>query len=109
MILILAKRATAQELKKVAKDFSGYIKFVVDVEREILAAGGELHTDSEKLLLDDGSNQNNLWGGGLDLESGEVDFNSMINLRPSQNNSSRDVLDLNTRSKMEEIVLKILK
>lgn len=109
MILILTKKATAEELKKVAEDLDGYIKFVVDVERRILSAGGEMHADGEKLLLEDGSGQQDLWGGGLDLETGEIDFNSMINLRPNQNNASRDVLAADVRKKMEEIVRKILK
>ena len=109
MILILSKKASDGQLKKVAEDFDGYIKFVVDVERGILMAGGEVHADAEKLLLADGSKQEHLWGGGLDLETGEIDFNSMINLRPGQNNASRDVLDTDVRKKMEEIARRILK
>lgn len=109
MILILRKKATDDQLKKVAEDFDGYIKFVVDVEREILAAGGEMHADEERILLARGSRQKDLWGGGLDLETGFVDYNSMINIRPNQDNYSRDVLDLKLRGKIEKIVGKILK
>lgn len=109
MILILEKKATGKDLKKVAKDFDGYIKFVVDVEREILAAGGRLHVDGEQKLLKEGSLQEDLWGGGLDLETGEIDFDSMINLRPSQGNASREVLDTQIRKKMEEIGRKLLR
>lgn len=108
MILIFEKRATEDELKKIAEDLDGYIKFVVDVKKEILAAGGEIHADGEKLLIAGGSKQQDLWGGGLDLTSGEIDFNSMINLRPNQANPSRDVLDSKIREKIEEIVRKIL-
>lgn len=108
MILILTKKATVEELKKVAEDFDGYIKFVVDIEMRILTAGGEMHADGEKLLLDNGSQQKDLWGGGLDLKTGEIDFNSMINLRPNQDNASRDVLNSEIRKKMENIVRKIL-
>lgn len=108
MILILTKKASDDEIKKAAEDLDGYIKFVVDIEKEILAAGGEMHFDAEQMLLADGSNQQNLWGGGLDLETKEIDFNSMINLRPQMNNPSRDVLDIKIRGKMEKIVKKIL-
>lgn len=92
----------------VAKDLEGYIKFVVDIERGILTAGGARHVDGEQLLLKDGSKQSNLWGGGYDTESGELDFDSMINIRPAQNNPSREVLDQEIRKKVEEIVRKLL-
>lgn len=109
MILILEKKATKEDLKKVAEDFGGYIKFVVDVEREILTAGGRLHVDGEQKLLKKGSLQEDLWGGGLDLATDEIDFDSMINLRPNQGNASREVLNTQIRKKMEEIVRKLLR
>jgi len=109
MFLILSKKATEEEIEKVAKDIDGYIKFVVDIKNNILAAGGTLHADAEKKLLTQGSKQEDLWGGGLDLETGEVDFDSMINLRPSQGNSSREVLSSDLRNKIEEIVRRLLK
>ncbi|OGY27053.1 MAG: hypothetical protein A2Z42_04125 [Candidatus Woykebacteria bacterium RBG_19FT_COMBO_43_10] len=80
-----------------AEDYDGYIKLVVDLEREILAGGGEKHVDGEQALLADGSKQQHLWGGGIDLETKEVDYNSIINLRPNQANPSRDILDVETR------------
>lgn len=65
--------------------------------------------EGEELLLKEGSKQENLWGGGLDLETGEIDFDSMINLRPSQNNPSREVLSQDIRRIMENIIRKLLK
>lgn len=109
MLLIVKKKADEDTLKKVAEDFAGYVKVVVDIQRKILAAGGKLHSDEEKLLLNDGSKQADLWGGGIDLETNEVDFDSMINLRPSQGNSSREVLDQNIRKDIELIVRNLLK
>lgn len=108
MIIVFEKKATKEELKKVAKDLDGYIKFVVDIEEEILAAGGEMHVDAEKLLISGGSNQKDLWGGGLDLETKALDYNSMINIRPNQNNPSRDVMDNEIRTIIDKIVKKIL-
>ncbi|EKD57355.1 MAG: hypothetical protein ACD_57C00335G0003 [uncultured bacterium] len=108
MILILLKKATDEEVKKVAQDLDGYIKFVVNIKQEILAAGGKLHSDGEKLLLGQGSRQEDLWGGGLDLETDEIDFDSMINLRPGQGNPSREVLSAEIRKKIEGIVRRIL-
>lgn len=108
MILIIKNKISAEDLEKVAVDLNRYIKFVVDIEREILAAGGTLHADEEKILLDNGSGQPNLWGGGLDLETGEIDFESMINLRPNQGNTSREVLNPKIRGKMLAIVKNLL-
>jgi hypothetical protein len=108
MILIIENKISAEDLEKVAADLNQYIKFVVDVERGILAAGGTLHVDEEKILLENGSAQPNLWGGGLDLETGEIDFESMINLRPNQGNTSREVLDPKIREKMLTVVRNLL-
>lgn len=109
MLLIIKSRADEETLKSAAEDLDGYIKFVVDLERGILTAGGLRHYEGEQLLLQDGSKQQNLWGGGLDLETGELDFDSMINIKPNQNNPSRETLDQKIRKKMEEIVRKLLK
>lgn len=109
MLLIVEKKLNQKDLEKVAEDFKGYVKVVVDVEKEILTAGGLKHVDGEQLLLKNGSKQENLWGGGLDLETGEIDFDSMINLRPSQGNNSREVLSEEIRIKIQDIVRKLLK
>ena len=109
MILIVTKKADDQTLEKVAQDFDGYIKVVIDINRQVLSAGGLKHVDGEQVLLENGSKQQDAWGGGLDLETGEVDFDSMINIRPGQNNPSREVLSMEIRKKMEEIIRKLLK
>lgn len=108
MLLIIRKKATEQEIKQMAEDFEGYVKLVVDVEREIFAGGGERHFDGEQLLLSQGSRQENLWGGGIDLETMEIDYNSVINLRPGQKNPSRDILSIEIRKKFDKIVKKLL-
>ncbi len=109
MLLIVRQKADEGALKKVAEDLDGYVKVVVDVSRKILAAGGELHTDGEKLMLQDGSKQADLWGGGIDFENGDLDFDSMINIRPKQGNTSREVLDKNVRQQMEVVIRDLLK
>ncbi len=109
MLLIIKEKASEERILKVAEDLKGYIKVVVDIRRKILSAGGKMHSDGERLLLEDGSKQADVWGGGLDLETGEIDFDSMINLRPKQNNPSREVLDSETRKQMEVIIHALLK
>lgn len=108
MLFIIQEKATVEQIKQMAKDFDGYIKLVVDVERKILAGGGKRHFDGEQKLLEDGSKQENLWGGGLDLETKEVDYNSIVNLRPSQDNPSRDILSTKIRKEFDKIVRGLL-
>ncbi len=104
---IIRSKIDTESRKTVAEDLKGYIKVVVDIRRQILSAGGEKHVDAEQLLLKDGSCQEDLWGAGLDLETNEMDFDSLINLRPNQNRS-REILDKNIREKVEAITRSLL-
>lgn len=104
MIIVLTKKTTKSELKKIAEDFDGYVKVVVDLEQKILAAGGKRHFEAEQILLENGSKQQHLWGGGIDLETKEIDYNSVINLRPNQDNPSRDIMSQEIRREFDKIV-----
>ena len=101
------------ELKQLAELlFGDMVKAVVDVELEILAIGGELHSDEEALLLEQGSEQKDLWGINLYPELGEIEwieFDSMINLRPSQNNRTRGVEDAQLRGRIVGIVQRLVR
>ncbi|KKU95419.1 hypothetical protein A3A64_02090 [Candidatus Gottesmanbacteria bacterium RIFCSPLOWO2_01_FULL_48_11] len=108
MLLILRTKATQQQITQAAEDLQGYIKVVVDVDRKILTAGGERHVDGEQMLLADGSKQSSLWGGGYDTQTKEIDYNSIINLRPSDRNPSREILSSDIRSRFDKIVKTIL-
>lgn len=107
---IIDQPILASDLKKSSVIFDGpMVKGVVDVERNILAIDANLHADLERLLLDQGSAQDALWGINLWFEDeGEdfIEFDSMINVRPRQNNPSRDVEDPETRQKIVETVQK---
>jgi len=96
------------ELRGMAAEmFGDLVKAVVDVDREIVAVDAELHSDLEAILLDDGSKQDSLWGINLYPEqSGEefIEFDSMINMRPSQGNRSRGVEDEGVRARIFAIV-----
>jgi hypothetical protein len=109
MLKIIKSKVDDETLKQVAEDLEGYIKVVVDINKKILTAGGLRHFEGEELLLKDGSKQSDLWGGGLDLETEEVDYDSMINIRPNQGNTSREVLSLEIRGKMNQIIRDLLK
>lgn len=93
------------------RQFGDMIKAVVDIDRGILALGGELHSDEEALLLEDGSSQRSLWGINLyPAEEGSdfVEFDSMINVRPSHGNRSRSVEDSATRELIIGVVNRLL-
>ena len=101
------------ELKTMAKGlFGNLVKGVVDVERRIMAVDGELHADEEALLLESGSRQESLWGINIypDLEGPDrIEFDSMINIRPSQGNRSRGVDDPKVRERIIRIVSELMK
>jgi hypothetical protein len=86
---------TCAELTTMAsQQFGDMVKAVVDLDRSLMAIGAELHSDEEAALLEDGSIQQALWGINLyPAERGDafVEFDSMINVRPSQGNRSRGV------------------
>lgn len=91
--------------------FGDMVKAVVDVARRIIAIGGELHSDDEAALLDDGSRQEDLWGINLypgDDDADWIEFDSMINVRPSQGNRSRDVQDEKLRASIRDIVSELV-
>jgi hypothetical protein len=82
------------------------VKAVVDVRRAIMAIGADLHSDEESALLDDGSSQGDLWGINLypfEPTDSWIEFDSMINVRPSQGNRSRSVEDAALRLEIARI------
>ena len=84
-----------------------YIKLAVDIERNILAGGGEMHSDCEFVLLNDGSRQENIWGAGFMPTGHEITYDSLINIRPRQNRSM-EILDANIRGRVDQIIKELL-
>jgi hypothetical protein len=103
MIITKTEPFTKEEIEKVQEYFEVYIKTVIDIEKNICSAGADRHFESEGILLEQGSKQSNLWGGGIDVETKVIDFNSFINIRPKQNNSSNEIQDPKLRKKYEEL------
>jgi hypothetical protein len=91
------KPITRARLTELAEPgFGDMIKAVVDCRRRVMVVGGELHADEEEWLLEDGSQQSDLWGINLypaDTSDDWIEFDSMINVRPSEGNPSRGVED----------------
>ena len=105
---IITGKLDLEGLKRLAAArFGDMIKAVVDIDKEIVAVDAELHSDLEALLLDKGSKQKDLWGINLypDLQGdGFIEYDSMINVRPSQGNKSRSVDNEAVRQKIVSIV-----
>ena len=109
---IVTASVTLDELRRMAAEqFGDLIKAVVDIQRQVMAIGGELHADEEALLLENGSRQADLWGINLypdRLIADLVEFDSMINIRPSQGNRSRGVDDPTVQRRIEEVVRRLV-
>lgn len=105
---IVREKVRRSLLAELAADqFGDMVKAVVDVSRGVMAIGGELHSDEEAALLDDGSRQPDLWGINLyptEIGGDWIEYDSMINVRPAQGNRSRDVEDEDLRKRIRAIV-----
>lgn len=97
------------ELKEMSKNFFGnMVKAVVDIEKNLIAVDAELHSDLESLMLENGSKQKDLWGINFypDEVADFLEFDSMINIRPSQNNFSRGVESEETQKIIKNLIEK---
>lgn len=106
------EKITRDELAGMAKRmFGGLVKAVVDVEREMMVVDADLHADEEAVLLEAGSEQENLWGINLypdEAGEGFIEFDSMINVRPRQDNRSRNVESLERQASIRTVVSKLI-
>ena len=107
-IHIVRQRATEKEINEMLEELKTYIKLAVDVERNILAGGGEYHADCEEVLLEDGSRQEDIWGADWYPEHRKVEFGALINIRPRQGNRSMEIEDPKLRDRIETITRVLL-
>jgi len=107
-IPIIRNRATQEQIREMLEELETYIKLAVDVERNVLAGGGEYHADCEEVLLEDGSRQENIWGADWYPGSKTVEFVALINIRPRQGNRRMEIEDPKLRAKIEAIVRRSL-
>jgi len=103
MIITKIKPYTKEEIQQLSEQFESYIKTVIDIEKKVCSAGCDRHYESENILLEQGSLQEHIWGGGIDLDTKSIDYNSFINIRPQQNNSSNEIQDEKLRSQYEQL------
>ncbi len=107
-IRIIKEKIIKLELEELAKEFYvEMVKGVADIEREIIALGGEWHMDANEVLIKDGSKQQNLWGFNIYLNKPReemLEYNSLINIRPKQGNKSMEIENEEIKNKIFEIV-----
>lgn len=111
-IIILNDRIATDDLRTlVERFFEDMVKFVVDVERDVAAVGGELHADAEALLLEDGSRQQDLWGANYypgRAPDDCIEYTSLINIRPAQGNRSMELEDQGLREKIQDMTFRLI-
>ena len=107
-VLIIRDKIRAGDLKRVCEEgFGEMAKAVVDVASGWVGIGGDLHADIEKVLLEAGSKQEDLWGINVfpfEPEEQRIVYTALINIRPNQDNRSMEVMDLGIRRKIKSIV-----
>ncbi len=109
----IIKDISIKELQELAGNlFGDMIKAVIDIRQELVVVDAELHADEEEYLLEQGSKQEDLWGFNLYPEDFGTDdfieFDSIINIRPRQNNRRRSVDNAEVREKIKSIVEEIV-
>ncbi|MBI5358231.1 hypothetical protein HZB69_01205 [Candidatus Amesbacteria bacterium] len=105
MIITKSEPFTKEEIDKLKEQFEVYIKTVIDIQKRICSAGMDRHFEGEQILLDQGSKQSDLWGGGIDLETREIDYNSFINIRPLDNNTKNEIQSDQTKVLYKQITV----
>ncbi len=111
ILIIDSKIAPARLRSLVGQYFEDMVKYVVDVRRRVIAIGGELHADAEQQLLQDGSQQEDLWGANYHPGQGPevcIEFTALINIRPAQGNRSMEVADPAVRETVREITFELV-
>jgi hypothetical protein len=108
MIHVLKEKTTPTQIQEMLQEYEGMIKIVVDIRRRILSGGGEMHADCESVLLEDGSEQDDLWGANWYPSEQRIEFESLINIRPRLGNRNILIQDENLRKKVESVTRELL-
>lgn len=111
-IMVLDSPISVEDLRRLVHDgYGDMVKYVVDVAKERIAIGGDMHADGEALLLEEGSRQQDLWGANYYPGRGPeecIEYTSMINIRPSLENPGMEISIEPARSRVREITLRLI-
>jgi hypothetical protein len=108
MIHLITDTATSTQLRDMLAEYNSMIKIAVDIRQAVLAGGGEMHVDCEQVLLENGSEQDDIWGANWYPAEQRIEFEALINIRPRQNNRSIVIQDEELRSKIEKVTRALL-
>lgn len=103
-IHLVSGQASPEQVSDMLQALNTYIKVAVDINRGVLAGGGEWHADCEQVLLNNGSHQQDIWGADWYPDEKQVRCEALINIRPRQNNRTLLIQDLSLRKRVEDIV-----
>lgn len=103
-VVIVKEKVTEKDLVVAREEYGDFIKVTIDLESKTAAIGGEWHADGEKILIQNGSKQKNIWGGGINLKTKRITTSALINLRISQGNDSQEILDPVNKQEFSQIV-----
>ena len=111
-IVIVDRRIDPRELARLVEQFFGrMVKLVIDVRRDVVAVGGELHADAEQRLLSAGSRQVDLWGANYYPGRGRdgcLEYTALINIRPAQGNRSMEIEDAGVRETVRRLTSELI-
>jgi len=105
---LIIKPLTKMEFDALAARYGDYFKVTVDIERQVLVAGCSLHADGEEILLKEGSKNDNIWGGGIRVETLKIDNTAVLNFRPRLNNDSMEIQDSKRKEKFLAVVNRLM-
>jgi len=101
---IIDQPLSQDEINALNSQYGHYLKLTIDLNREVIIAGCELHADGEKVLLESGGKSEDIWGGGISLTTKTIDTIAVLNIRPSPGNNSMEILDQEKRETFIKIV-----
>ena len=108
MIYLLKDKAQTIQIREMLSEYSSMIKITVDIRRNLLAGGGEMHADCEQVLLENGSEQDDIWGANWYPSEQRIEFEALINIRPGLGNRGMLIQSQEIRNAVEAIARSIL-
>jgi len=108
MIHLLRERATPEQIAEMLEEYEEMIKIAVDIRRRVLSGGGEMHADCESVLLEEGSEQDDLWGANWYPAEQRIAFEALINIRPRLGNRGILIQSQELREAVESVTREIL-
>ncbi len=108
MIHLLKEKAAPEQIQEMLQEYEGMIKIVVDIRRRFLSGSGEMHADCASILLEDGSEKDDLWGANWYPGDQRIEFESLINIRPRLGNRNILIQDESLRKQVESVTRDVL-